>query len=1168
VDRSSLATMGLVLVATAWFQSGAGSAPHGGRPARPEATQAAAVALVTATPQSDLRRIICEHFGSAAVSDTSGDRMRPCPIPAGAKIDFLIATVPDPEATHLAIYFDRALESLTGAAVDSHYAFERYWLPWSPEPEAGVSTFDDQEKQREQRRRRHEQPGVLVFDDKNSSRVLLIFLVGEMPTSGIRSAACEFTCDETQSQTTGPKLLKIAGPTFSGSLASLARELRPLLSRDHQMQVQIISGSVSSTETVQDFQDSMKEFTNRLTYGAVVENAGRAGQLFSGYLKSQWPLVPRRTAILTEDVTAFGTVLDPVHGPKDSPWITIRYPWEISHLRNTSPDDASVAAAPSGATRAPVTSVPLTLKDTRSGKDTVPVFAGQQESASQDAVLLSIAHTLQNKQINYAGILATDALDAIFLSKFLRSACPEIRIFVFDPDLLFIRAVETAPLLGIFSLTTYPLISANQDWTGTPPERQRIVFPSRRAQGMYNASRALLVRAGEPPPALLEYSRPLGRAGDRPPLWLTVVGRDGYWPVSLLDENDTRNATPLLLTAQAPANAFQVGAPSQSWLITSFITTLFSLLHCAYFVHLYQSTRSGNVQPEKRAHRASAGAGGGFQTASAAQSPGAATPIPKTWQRVLPALFTAYPITRPSPMESPLLLTATNSLALIAVWFLAPAFLFWRMASAPAYWATAYSLVLGATLCFLIAVAAGLTIRKQRGNLWFLGANWASLAVSAGVAFYLVFGRSYQAGVFLAYRSLYLSSGVSPVLPILLLALAFLSWAWCHLEREQLIALGKPLSLPLPKGAPDLAAEPYKRAGKVDTCLESITGDGRWVVAGAIVAIWLALFPWPTLQALDHVSYDLLYSALLAVFYGMLTMTWIQFVQTWRSFQPFLYCLERHPIRSAFSRLPKEISGLPLLYAQRKPHLFVSARARDCLRSLIVHLQVSPQDVSPQMELPALKFHMERFEGEITQSLEQLNEKEFVAGGRNPQARSNLQRSLKEAADMLVADLKAGAWQHGDSDSLRRETRRQRSDSDFDPVTILKEEFVALRYLIYIRYVFRHLKNLLTMIVIGFILSVISLNSYPFRGHRMIGLTSVVIFLILGTGIGLVFAQMERDPILSRITDTKANELGKNFYVRIVQFGALPFLTVLASQFPSLGRFVFSWLEPALEALR
>jgi len=98
-----------------------------------------------------------------------------------------------------------------------------------------------------------------------------------------------------------------------------------------------------------------------------------------------------------------------------------------------------------------------------------------------------------------------------------------------------------------------------------------------------------------------------------------------------------------------------------------------------------------------------------------------------------------------------------------------------------------------------------------------------------------------------------------------------------------------------------------------------------------------------------------------------------------------------------------------------------------------------------------------------------------------------------------------------------------------ESLAIVKEEFVALRYLMYIRYVIRHLRNLLGFVVSGFILSVLSTSSYPFQGRRWIGVASTITLVALGIGVGRVLAQLDRDAILSRLTDTKANEVGKTF---------------------------------------
>jgi hypothetical protein len=61
---------------------------------------------------------------------------------------------------------------------------------------------------------------------------------------------------------------------------------------------------------------------------------------------------------------------------------------------------------------------------------------------------------------------------------------------------------------------------------------------------------------------------------------------------------------------------------------------------------------------------------------------------------------------------------------------------------------------------------------------------------------------------------------------------------------------------------------------------------------------------------------------------------------------------------------------------------------------------------------------------------------------------------------------------------------------------------------------------------------------------------------------------MYRNPILSRITDTHPNELGWEFYLRILAFGAIPILTWLAYQFPDIGSMVFNLFQPAVDVMK
>jgi hypothetical protein len=116
--------------------------------------------------------------------------------------------------------------------------------------------------------------------------------------------------------------------------------------------------------------------------------------------------------------------------------------------------------------------------------------------------------------------------------------------------------------------------------------------------------------------------------------------------------------------------------------------------------------------------------------------------------------------------------------------------------------------------------------------------------------------------------------------------------------------------------------------------------------------------------------------------------------------------------------------------------------------------------------------------------------------------------------------------------------------------------------------VLARIRTLLIFLAVSFSLVLISLVIYTFEPHRALIWWVTAIFIVIGFIVVSVLMQMHRDPILSRITGTKANELGLTFYIRIAALGAAPLLTLLATHFPSIGRYFVSFLQPGLEALK
>ena len=118
------------------------------------------------------------------------------------------------------------------------------------------------------------------------------------------------------------------------------------------------------------------------------------------------------------------------------------------------------------------------------------------------------------------------------------------------------------------------------------------------------------------------------------------------------------------------------------------------------------------------------------------------------------------------------------------------------------------------------------------------------------------------------------------------------------------------------------------------------------------------------------------------------------------------------------------------------------------------------------------------------------------------------------------------------------------------------EEFLVIRYIALIRAVLINIRYLLAFVSTVFVVTIVAWNSYPFQPRQWMDEAFTGMLVLLGSGIIWVFAQMHRNPILSRITDTGANELGLDFYLRLVTFEAIPVLTCAGLPVPRGRRHV------------
>ena len=164
--------------------------------------------------------------------------------------------------------------------------------------------------------------------------------------------------------------------------------------------------------------------------------------------------------------------------------------------------------------------------------------------------------------------------------------------------------------------------------------------------------------------------------------------------------------------------------------------------------------------------------------------------------------------------------------------------------------------------------------------------------------------------------------------------------------------------------------------------------------------------------------------------------------------------------------------------------------------------------------------------------------------------------------NVLSARLLKEYWGRGSSAA-----KQDQEPPSADLKYLLAEDIVALPFYGYIREVMSELRNILFYLGIAVSLLFAAFHTYAFRADQSIDWWFFGLCAFMGAGIVFVIAQMERNALLSRLSDGTPGELGAGFYVQLLKYGAVPVLTIFGSQVPSISNVLLKWVQPALEAL-
>ena len=952
--------------------------------------------------------------------------------PHDPEISAIIATIPDPIHSHLALDFDRSIDAILLAAADNQYLSSYYWLPWRNQVSSsstGEST-SSATSATEQDNTRELQPGLIIlryapdvseWQDQNKNknevewanyrRVIYLFLVAETPALGVNGNQLQnafgyekilkncykatlsirwnrqsdatakppdplrcinqqanavpnhppFAAAKAERKTGGrpdtaspDSQISIIGPFYSGSASSLHAGIEAALPELHESRVSItgVTGTLVAAHELDP--------ENKGIYRSFGENiAFEQGQFLHSLTAMGYKL--NRVAVLSEAGTVFGSNSKASEKPpspeSDQQMILyLHFPRELSLLRNA---EAGLSSKPDPIAP-PTPYLNLSLKDYAADNDTVPRFSTTQSPLSIEAQLMAIAHQLRRARSQFIIISASNVLDDIFLAQFLHRACPDARLVILSGgDLLFERDGEDAPYVGSISISPYLLSSLDFG------SRVQWLHADYQGEAVYNAASFTFHNSeSNEPPILAGYRSYPVPSGDRHltpvefqqiPLWAAVIGADGYYPLAVLNwcgsDSDAilptispGNSKPPRCTAanvrlpdqnapdprsswnSVPESISQNSgiSPSLLWGVLACFISLGCLGHCILLLTAdfwSPFTRDlaidCNDLPYRRAVHINIGT-----SVLAAMAFVMACPLLRVWHY--------FPV---APMG---LVLAVTMLAAAVSACICTGLKTWRYFYHPK--GRIYTFFNSVSLIALAGII-GL---------------WSRICASDNLG-----GLHSYAGLYFSYRCLQPLSGVSPLVPVLLLLFAWYLWAIYQTARLRFSQVHRPrlARRPTPNGpylpstnasllyVPDETLESCNRSS--DNCLyqnitcllitrevirrffpqsesdsQTLSGSRDWVdrpIDIVLACIYLGLFVLCILFSHVHsidrfllagfpavwgpTAYELLVTALFFPLIMVALSGWLRVIFIWGALsRGLLEPLERMPIRFAFSR--------------------------------------------------------------------------------------------------------------------------------------------------------------------------------------------------------------------------------------------------------------------------
>ena len=1017
--------------------------------------------------------------------------------------------------------------------------------------------------------------------------------------------------------------IRILAPTFSGTADSMARVLRTWTESQQERRdarFWVCSGSATAIDKSSFEHNALP--AQAIYSASVIPDEVLLGELYrflarpAGHHDPSAPALPAgKIALLVETGSGYGSAVGNTYGTsgtsdQSKQIVSIPFPSQIAQVRASTANGLDTSG---GSAKNRVT-IPF---DPPSGRqsDRLPALSPRMTIATDNLIISNILATIANEDIRYVGIVATDILDVIYLTRLVRENCPDVQIILVGNDLRYTDPQFTLDFRGTIIASSYPLDARAQVWS-YPFEGaiERRLFASEFDVGRYNAGLVLLNGVADPDRAnhlvvdtgkaedFLVYGKPFvatffDSLNRRPQIWINQVGLFNVWPLKVRSLSHCEPSLRARAEALIPP-IVSLDPQTESTGALKFeydFPLIWKLVFCAGLSWRSCSRRSSSTQTLARSLRRTAGQAVFDPMLSRFEVSGNDISRKNLFLIAMLLVSLAVPyclLASPLDVALPPLVAADGEResSLVVSW---DVYALAVMGVLTMVW-----LLVPLAVCFREAfrrrgsgsqLAAAVPAGPRQADRWLTAESllyrlMTLAAVLAGIACIVV--RLYEFALlrpelpndWLALdRSAHLLGGISPIVPVVCLGAAVFWWGYLELKRLQsypLLRRGSELvSL---KGISMPGDFPWKRViprlnARFRLCVDlleypvtvlisknlPLAGLVLSAVVGLVVFVWGVVWP-RFIPTPEGARFDILIVIAFMGYLLLLIYSQVRYLWLWRSLFQLFRQISLLPMADAFDRIPPRVAA--------KFGRFLRTSLQDDI------------DLEIPLQQCRLVLGWASTSGETQLPIRETLRATVAAHAPG----SDLERFeiVSEACVAPVIDL---AWPRRSLDqayggSLAGDGKPgpespQATTGELDPATsqwlAMAEQLLALR-IVYLVSQFAHpLRSMSAQLIYGPILLLLAVAWYPFHPLKLM---SIVIWAFILAGVLatlMVLVQIERSDFVSRVARKAPNsfKLDQTQLSNLLPY-AVPFVGFVLTAFPSLSYWLGSLLEPIGRAVK